>query len=201
MSDPRPAEAVKLIVSLFSGEGGTLAEAVRALAERYGQTDFISAPIPFAYTEYYREEFGNSLIRRIVTFHPLIAPETLPDIKLWTNSLEGRLSSDKVSRRVNIDPGYLARAHLILATGKGYGHRPYLRDGIYADLTLIYRNKAFQPLPWTYPDYAGGEMIGLLTRIRERYILQLKMAAKDHQTLRESRPVSGASPGDEEEVK
>lgn len=200
MSDPKPAEAVKLIVSLFSGEGGTLAEAVRALAERYGQIDFISAPLPFAYTEYYGKEFGSSLIRRIVAFQPLIAPESLPDIKLWTNGLEGRLSSDKGSRIVNIDPGYLARAHLILATGKGYGHRPYLRDGIYADLTLIYRNKAFQPLPWTYPDYAGGEIIGLLTRIRERYILQLKAAAKGNGRLREGRSVPGASLADEEGI-
>ena len=83
---------------------------------------------------------------------------------------------------MNIDPGYIAKAHLILATGKGYSHRPYLRDGIYADLTLIYRNKAFQPLPWTYPDYASGEMIGMLTRIREKYFLQLK--GKRRMTLR-----------------
>jgi hypothetical protein len=199
MSDPRPAEAVKLVVSLFSGEEETLAEALRALAERCGQTDFISAPIPFAYTEYYGKEFGSSLIRRIVAFDPLIAPDSLPDIKLWTNGLEGRLCSDKGNRRVNIDPGYLAKAHLILATGKGFGHRPYLRDGIYADLTLIYRNKAFQPLPWTYPDYASGEMIGLLTRIRERYMLQLKAAAKGNSPMGE-RSIQGASLIDEKGI-
>jgi hypothetical protein len=65
-------------------------------------------------------------------------------------------------------------AHLILATGKGYAHRPYLRDGIYADLTLIYRDKSFHSLPWTYPDYAGEEVIGMLTRIRGKYLMQLK---------------------------
>jgi hypothetical protein len=75
---------------------------------------------------------------------------------------------------VNIDPGYLAKAHLILATGKGYSHRPYLRDGIYADLTLMYQDKSFRTLPWTYPDYAGDQMQGMLLRIRERYLLQLR---------------------------
>lgn len=173
MSDPQPAEAVKLIVSLFSGESRLLGDAIQALSEKYGKVDFISASAPFAYTDYYTEEFGPSLIRRLVAFDRLIRPESLPDVKRWTNSLEQKLSVEG-RRRVNIDPGYIAKAHLLLATGKGYGHRPYLRDGIYADLTLIYRNKAFQSLPWTYPDYAGGEMIGMLARIREKYSLQLK---------------------------
>ncbi|HLZ18682.1 MAG TPA: DUF4416 family protein, partial [Smithellaceae bacterium] len=74
----------------------------------------------------------------------------------------------------NIDPGYLSQAHLILATGKGYTHRPYLRDGIYADLTLIYQGKKFCTLPWTYPDYADEKQTTMLAAIRARYLLQLK---------------------------
>ncbi|OHE17374.1 MAG: hypothetical protein A2X96_02975 [Syntrophobacterales bacterium GWC2_56_13] len=173
MSDPQPAEAVKLIASLFSGDRRLLGDAVQTLSERYGRADFISAPAPFDYTDYYVKEFGGSLIRRFVAFERLIRPGSLPEIKQWTNALEGRLSAEG-QRRVNIDPGYLAKAHLILATGKGYTHRPYLRNGIYADLTLIYRDKTFHPLPWTYPDYAGGEVIAMLSRIREKYLLQLK---------------------------
>jgi hypothetical protein len=173
MSDPQPAEAVKLITSIFSGGDNLTANAIEALSERYGKTDFISAPFSFAYTDYYVKEFGESLVRRFVAFERLIRPEELPDIKLWTNRLE-RGTSDEERRKINLDPGYLARSHLILATGKGYSHRPYLRDGIYADLTLLYRDKAFCVLPWTYPDYAGGEIIGMLTRIREKYVLQLK---------------------------
>ncbi len=89
-------------------------------------------------------------------------------------------------RRVNIDPGYVSQAHLILATGKGYAHRPYLRDGIYADLTLMYRDRKFHSLPWTYPDYAGEEMIGMLDRIREKYTLQLRGKAGDGRAEEES---------------
>jgi hypothetical protein len=51
MSNPQTAEAVKLIASLFSGEGCTLGDAVQALSEKYGIVDFISAPVPFAYTD------------------------------------------------------------------------------------------------------------------------------------------------------
>jgi hypothetical protein len=173
MSRPQPAEPVKLVASLFSGDPSLIGAALEALTERYGRIDYLSAPLPFAYTDYYEREFGGPLIRRFVAFETLIAPDTLPEVKGWTNGLEERLAAGG-KRRVNIDPGYLARAHLILATGKGYTHRPYLRDGIYADLTLVFQQGGFQPLPWTYPDYAGTEMIGILTRIREKYSLQLK---------------------------
>ena len=200
MSDPQPAEAVKLIVSLFSGEGRLIGDAIRALSEKYGKVDFIGAPASFVYTDYYTKEFGGSLIRRLVAFDRLIRPDSLPDVKLWTNSLERRLSADG-RRSVNIDPGYIARAHLLLATGKGYSHRPYLRDGIYADLTLIYRNKAFQSLPWTYPDYAGGEMIGTLTRIRDKYGLQLKGKSAEVSPAPGDLPGSGGNMLNEEMIR
>ena len=189
MSNPQLPEAVKLIASLFSGDERLLGDAVQALSERYGRADFISAPAPFTYTDYYEKEFGGSLIRRFVAFERLIRPEALPDVKIWTNALEKRLVAGG-RRRVNIDPGYLAKAHLILATGKGYTHRPYLREGIYADLTLIYRDKSFPPLPWTYPDYAGGEVIGMLTRIRDKYLLQLKGKAAGFGPAADEVPVS-----------
>jgi hypothetical protein len=116
MSDPQSPEAVKLIASLFSGERCLLDNAMEAMAERYGRMDFISAPIPFSYTKYYEQEFGEFLVRRFVSFERLIKPEILPDVKIWTNTTE-KSRSNEGCRRVNIDPGYLAKQHLILATG------------------------------------------------------------------------------------
>jgi hypothetical protein len=133
--------------------------------------------IPFDYTDYYRAEMGDDLVRRFVTMEELIRPEALPDIKLATNEIENRQTSDD-QRRINIDPGYISKAHLILATGKSYTHRPYLRDGIYADLTLVYQGKKFCALPWTYPDYADERQLVMLARIREKYLLQLKMTGQ-----------------------
>ena len=173
MSEPRPAEPVKLVMSLFARQDEWIGEALRQLSSTCGRPDFISAPLAFTETDYYRKEFGGALVRRFASFEGLVRPETLPEIKIRTNAVEWLLAEGG-TRRVNIDPGYLARAHLILATGKGYAHRPYLRDGIYADLTLIYRSGGFQPLPWTYPDYAGPKLTGILSRIREKYVLQLR---------------------------
>lgn len=174
MSRPSPAEPVKLIFSLFAKEAGTINEAIEILSSSYGQPDFVSTVMPFDYTDYYSPEMGENLVRRFLAMEKLIGPEALPDIKLATNEIEEKLASDS-QRRINIDPGYISKAHLILATGKSYTHRPYLRDGIYADLTLVYQGKKFCALPWTYPDYADEKQLFMLGKIREKYLLQLKM--------------------------
>lgn len=173
MSEPKPAGEVKLIMSVFSADRRPLNESLEVLSGHYGTADFISAFMPFDFTDYYSGEMGGPLIRRFISFEKLVSPESLPDVKILTNRLEEKFAAGG-ARQVNIDPGYISLAHLILATGKGYTHRPYLRDGIYADLTLVYRAGAFHTLPWTYPDYAAEEIRGMLQRIRTRYIAQLK---------------------------
>lgn len=164
---------MKLVASFFSTQDERIAEAIRGLAEVCGKPDFIGPCHSFSFTEYYKEEFGSPLRRRFVSFERLAAPESLPDVKIRSNSLEERLAEGG-RRTVNIDPGYISLAHLILATCKGYTHRPYLRDGVYADLTLLYRDRRFQTLPWTYPDYASEEAREMFRTLRERYVLQLK---------------------------
>jgi hypothetical protein len=173
MSRPIDAEAVKLVMSVLSAQSGFLQDALSDLSGRYGTMDFISALLPFDYTDYYAGEMGSPLYRRFAAFENLVKPEALPDIKRETNVLEEKYAKDG-RRRVNIDPGYINHAHLILATGKGYTHRPYLRDGIYADLTLIYQKGTFRTLPWTYPDYAAEGTIGLFDKIRCKYAVQAK---------------------------
>jgi hypothetical protein len=173
MSQPRKAEPVKLIASLFSSDRQVLSETVKVLSQTFGRVDFISEYLAFDYTAYYADEMGPFLERRIVAFEELVRPEALPGIKLATNVVEEQFSKDG-KRRVNVDPGYVAKGHMILATGKGYAHRPYLGDGIFADLTLIYRKGSFQPLEWTYPDYREEMIIDLMNKIRMKYLFQLK---------------------------
>jgi len=140
----------------------------------FGAIDFISERFPFHFTDYYTAEMGPHLFRHFITFECLISIPNLPDIKKETNRLEEKYATPVGNRRINIDPGYICLEHVILSTTKGYTHRPYLRDGIYADLTLIYRNKSFKPLEWTYPDYRQEEIIGLFNQFRKNYIEDLK---------------------------
>ena len=96
---------------------------------------------------------------------------SLPDIKLRTNEIELGLSREG-KRRVNIDPGLLSQERFVLATGKNFTHRIYLRDGIYADLTLIYQNGAYRPLPWTFPDCREAEFLHFLEVLRKKLRFQ-----------------------------
>jgi hypothetical protein len=173
MSKPSSANPVKLIAGFLSADRVLLDEALQHMSNIYGQPDWVGSAMEFNYTDYYEEELGTNLLRRFASFDRLIKPESLPDVKLMTNALESEFSHAG-KRRVNIDPGYLSEAHLILATCKGYAHRPYLREGIYADLTLIYKDKAFHPLQWTYPDYADAATREDLRRIREKYLIQIR---------------------------
>jgi len=169
--EPKPA---KLFMSLIASEDEFLHQGIKDLDLTFGEVDFMSERLPFHFTEYYTQEMGKNLFRHFITFKNLISIPLLPDIKHSTNHLEEKFATPIGSRRLNIDPGYICLEHVILATTKGYAHRPYLRDGIYADLTLIYWNKSFQPLEWTYPDYRQEEVIGLFNQFRKRYVEDLK---------------------------
>jgi len=173
MSEPSAPKPVKLIVNLISGDESLLASVAGKLSQVYGGIDFMSKLIPFNKTDYYEAEMGKNLVRRFVTFEKLIMPDGLPAVKQRTNRLESEHKDGEGNRKVNLDPGYMSLSQLILATNKGFSHRPYLRDGVYADLTLMYKSKSFQSLEWTFPDYGTDEIIEIMNRLRERYKVQL----------------------------
>ena len=177
MGKPKEAQPARLFMSLILSGEDTLRRALEELGLLFGRMDWISERFPFHFTDYYAEEMGSSLFRHFVVFKELIPVPRLPEIKLATNHLEERLAGPGERRRINIDPGYLCLHHVILATTKGYTHRPYLRDGIYADLTLIYRNRSFRPLEWTYPDYRQEEVIRLFNQVRKKYAEDLRQGA------------------------
>jgi hypothetical protein len=167
---PKP---VKLIMSVIATDGQLFPEVSEVLAASYEGVDFESDILPFDCTQYYTPEMGEGLLRRFYTFRPLIPRELLVRIKRETNEIEAQFAAAG-RRRVNMDPGYISAEHLILATTKGYTHRPYLGEGIYADLTLIYRDGEFRTLEWTYPDYASFQIREILQGIRKRYLQELK---------------------------
>jgi hypothetical protein len=68
----------------------------------------------------------------------------------------------------------LTLENFVLATGKDRAHRIYLGDGIFGDLTLVFREGTYSPLQWTYPDYADPELILMLNELRESYKCKLQ---------------------------
>ena len=172
MSQPVEPCPAKLIIRFLFSDPGTQIQVLNTLVSDFGPMDFLSVSGAFAYTAYYDDEMGQGIRRQTAGFLNRVAPESLPDIKLRTNEIETHLLRDG-KRQVNIDPGLLSAERFVLATGKNFTHRVYLRAGIHADLTLVYQKGAYSPLPWTYPDYREPEFLHYLKVLRKKLKFQL----------------------------
>lgn len=170
MSCPQEPKPVKLVTSLIYSNGEAYQKVLALLKQKFGEIDFSEAHFPFTFTEYYTREMGRPLWRSFFSFKTLIARERLVEIKLFTNEIENNLAKEDGRRTLNIDPGYINDAQLILATGKNFSHRIYLGRGLFGDLTLMFKHNQFQAFPWTYPDYQEEPIRSLLLKMRERYL-------------------------------
>lgn len=175
MSHPRPPAPAKLVIGTITRDRDLLTPIIERLSEMFGDIDMISPWFSFDDTDYYEPEMGKDLQRRMLSFTHLVDPGRLAHIKISTNAIENDfLDNDK--RRANIDPGLLTHERFVLATGKNFTHRIYIGRHVYADLTLIYQQGRFHPLPWTYPDYRRENMQDFLIRVRNKYSADLKMS-------------------------
>jgi len=164
---------VKLVAGFIFREESIPDKAKNILRKEFGKIDYESQTLAFIHTDYYETEFGKNLKRKFISFEKLIRPQNLAKIKITTNTIEKKLSRNGI-RLINIDPGYLDMAKLILASTKDYKHRIYLDKSIYAEITLFYQSKSFVPWEWTYPDYKTADYIRIFNQIREIYAKQIK---------------------------
>ena len=172
MAEPRPPLPALLVVAAFSRHAEALAWARQRLERAFGPVGLAGAPFRFDQTAYYEPTMGADLGKQLLAFRDLVAPERLPEIKLHTNALERELASAgtyQEERPLNLDPGLLALGKFLLATTKDQAHRVYLRDGIYAEVTLRYHAGAFEPWPWTYADYRTPHVHAFLLQARDYY--------------------------------
>lgn len=168
----RKPEPVKLIMGMIANDV-ELFEKVEAMLERkFGKIDFKSHIIDFNFTNYYEKEMGKGLKRKFISFEKLILPSEIVRVKLYTNKIE-RKFSDKGKRNVNLDPGYLNEGKVVLASTKDNLQRIYLGKGIYAEVTLYYRNKNFEHFNWTYPDYRTDLYKGIFKEMRRIFRRQI----------------------------
>jgi len=175
MGNIRNHPPVKLIVGMISADEMLFSSVVNILLQRFGEIDFNSNIIPFDYTDYYKKEMGENLLRKFIAFERLIKPDEIVEIKIFTNEVEKEfLKSGTDNRMVNLDPGYITAAKLILATTKDHIHRIYLRSGIFAEVTLEMEGNSFRPWQWTYRDYRTEEYIKLFNEIRQMYMSQIR---------------------------
>ena len=160
---------VKLVIGFIYKDEAFFIKAQNRLRKKFGKVDFVSKCLDFNCTDHYEAEMGKLLKRRFISFTKLIHIQDLYRIKLYTNRLETKFLTDK-SRQLNIDPGYIDLAKLVLATTKDYAHRIFLRKGIFAEITLSFRGNSFSANEWTYPDYCSKEYIDIFNQIRGLYV-------------------------------
>jgi hypothetical protein len=159
---------VKLICGVLFNRNSNLQQADEKLVSLLGPIDFRSPVFDFVFTDYYGPEMGGNLLKLFYSFERLVMPDMLPDIKNATIAIEAEFARDG-NRTVNLDPGYLEESKLVLASTKNFSHRIYLRDNIWAEVTMRFAHGKFIMHDWTYPDYSQELGIEFLSKAREIY--------------------------------
>jgi hypothetical protein len=172
MAEPGTHPPVLLVVAAFSRHDAALRWARERLERAYGPVALAGDPFDFQHTRYYEPDMGPDLRKQLLAFECLVAADCLPAVKLHTNALERDLAaagSFPEPRPLNLDPGLLGLGKFLLATTKDQAHRVYLRDGIYAEVTLRFEAGSFRPWPWTYADYREPAVGAFLRAARDYY--------------------------------
>lgn len=175
MSHPKEPDPVLFFVALITKEL-PLAEKIKEdLSSVLGKVMLSSEPFNFSqFTTYYEKEMGGDLKKLFHFFEILKNPEFLVELKHLCYQLEQKHSLPSGNRRINIDPGYISLSKVVLSTFKDFSHRIYLGKGVFGEVTLIFKNKTYTELSWTYPDYRQKGVIELFNRAREIYKHKLK---------------------------
>jgi hypothetical protein len=182
MAEPRPQRPLLLVVAAFSRHPDALAWGRDQLERLRGPVALVSAAYDFLQTAYYEPSMGANLRKQFLAFRDLVPADCLPACKLQTNALERRLAEAgryPEPRPLNLDPGLLALGKFLLATTKDQSHRVYLRDGVFAEVTLRFHAGRFEPWPWTYADYRQAEVLDFFREARGYYRRRLAEAARE----------------------
>ncbi|MCL6503368.1 MAG: DUF4416 family protein [Pirellulales bacterium] len=164
-----PAPALGIVAAISRYEAA-LDWAQRQIATCWGAIELISERFDFTETAYYESEMGSGLKKQFLVLGELIDPASLAERKLQTNGWEAAyvtVGRHAEPRPLNLDPGYLTQAKLVLASTKDHAHRIYLRSGIYAEVTLRFRGGSWEAWPWTYPDYRRADYHAFFSEARE----------------------------------
>ena len=180
MAEIKEPQKALAVAGLLCARGFT-ADMCPELRGEFGAVILKSDVMNFSHTTYYNKEMGSDLTRQWYVFGNLVLPDELVRLKHRANAIEKKYLSENGGRKVNIDPGLVSLSSLILASTKNYSHRIYLGQGIYAEVTLIYRDGRFSPLEWTYSDYR--ETMALAFFAEARAILKDRFAERHSAVL------------------
>jgi hypothetical protein len=170
-----PAPPAVLFAGFLAASEALLEAARAASGSEWGPVALASDPRPWTESDYYEPQMGKGLLRQFVAFEAPVPVDRLSPIKLRAIELEETFKPGAaVLRPVNIDPGLLDPLNLTLASTKKGGHRVWIGEGIWAEITVIFRDGAYQPLPWTYPDFRRADTLAFLGAVRKWALPRLR---------------------------
>lgn len=170
-------ESVLPILVAFSRHAEALDWGRQQAELAWGPVELASPRLDFAETDYYAQSMGEGLSVELWGFSQLMPPGELVDRKLQTNAWEStyaKLGKHAEARPLNLDPGYVMRGKLVLASTKDHSHRLYLGRGIFGEVTLGFQKGEWMPRDWTYPNYRRSDYHAFLTRCRQRLVERLR---------------------------
>jgi hypothetical protein len=162
--------SVLVILAAFSRHSAALDWAIARAAAVWGDVALASPRFSFVETDYYEPTMGAGIEKCLWAFGRLIDPADLVALKLATNAWETEYAESAghdEPRPLNLDPGYLTPAKLVLASTKDHAHRLYLSRGIYAEVTLFYKDRRWQHRDWTFPDYRRADYQQFFSECRD----------------------------------
>ncbi len=176
MAEIREFRPVLRVMAVSSRNAEAFDWAIAKASKHWGPIEFSSERFDFSETSFYSKTMGDGLQKQLLAFTDLIQQDRVVESKHDSNAWEDEFKSLQdweESRPINLDPGYITEAKLVLATTKDRDHRIYLRNGIFAEVTLFYQALRWQSSRWTYPDYKRDDFHEFFERcrlwLRERY--------------------------------
>ena len=166
MAHPKQVEKAKLFVGVMYPKGTNLKKILDELIKKYGIISIESEEIPFTFTSYYAPEMGENIVKKFFVFKKPIDRSKIGEVKIFTNKLEDDCSIDG-KRTFNLDPGYVNKTQLVLASAKENANKIYLGKGMFAHLTYTYSNKQWMPAERCFPDFKSDEVRAFFIKVRE----------------------------------
>jgi hypothetical protein len=170
MGDVAEPQPVLLILAAFSRHPAALAWGKQQAETEWGTVVLESESFEFDATDYYEPTMGPGIEKCFWAFERLVDPGVLAERKLQTNDWEreyAKSGGHPETRPLNLDPGYLTPAKLVLASTKDHAHRIYLSRGIFAEMTLYYKDRRWQHRDWTFADYRRADYQQFFSECRD----------------------------------
>ncbi len=118
---------------------------------------------------YYSKEMGENILKVFTYFKTVVQKEGLYKLKLVSLELENKYRNEN-KRQINIDPGYIDEANLVLFSSKGRVARIYIKDNVFSELEYVFLNNEFIDMFWTYEDYKHKEVKEFFKEARKMYL-------------------------------